>query len=247
MVTAGLLLGAYLVGSVPFGYLLLRVVRGVDVRSYGSHNIGAINVARAGGTWLGIATLLADVAKAMAVVLATHGLAMSASVVAAAALLVMLGHAYSLWFLLRDGRFAEGKSVACALGVMIGLACVGVLPWPLALTPLGLWIFGLIAPRALTGYWHRISPVTMAATVCIPVVVWVAHPARPYLALSLAMAALVLVRHRNNIRRLIAGTEPRLGQPPAQMIADGQPASSRGRSGGRSQPIRKLQTAGGGR
>jgi len=212
MVTVGVLVAAYLVGSVPFGYLLLRAAKGLDVRAYGSHNMGAINVARVGGVWLGLATLAADVGKAMGTVFMTRCLGMSATVVATAALLVMVGHAYSLWFLLREGRFAEGKSVACALGVMIGLALTGVLPWRLALAPLGLWLVGLLAPRVLAGRWYWISPVTMLASACIPAAMWVAHPPRPYLILSLAMAALILARHRNNIRRLIAGTEPRLGE-----------------------------------
>jgi glycerol-3-phosphate acyltransferase PlsY len=212
MITAGVLLFAYLIGSVPCGYLLVRAAKGLDVRKYGSHNMGAINVARVGGVWLGLVTLIADVGKALVMVLVAGMLAMPAAVVAAAAFLVMLGHAYSLWFLLRDGRFAEGKAVACALGVLVGLARLSVLPWRLALAPLGLWALGLIAPRALAGRWLWISPVTMLASACVPAAMWAAHPPRPYLILSVAMAALVLVRHRNNIRRLIAGTEPRIGE-----------------------------------
>jgi acyl-phosphate glycerol 3-phosphate acyltransferase len=214
MMTAGVLVLAYLVGSIPFGYLLVRVVKGLDVREYGSQSIGATNVARVGGVWLGLATLAADVGKATGTVLVAHRVGMSAAVVAAAAFLVMVGHAYSLWFVLCHGRFAEGKSVACALGVMIGLARIGVLPWQVALAPLALWAVGLLAPRVLTGRWYWISPVTMVASACIPAAVWAAHPPRPYLILSAAMAALILVRHRNNIRRLIAGTEPRLGERP---------------------------------
>jgi glycerol-3-phosphate acyltransferase PlsY len=212
MVTVGVLVAAYLVGSTPSGYLLLRAATGLDVRAYGSHNMGAINVTRVGGAWLGLATLAADVGKAMGTVLVTRRLGMHAAVIAFAALLVMVGHAYSLWFLLREGRFAEGKSVACALGVMIGLARINILPWHLALAPLGLWALGLLAPRVLTGRWYMISPVTMLASMCIPAAVWAAHPSRHYLLLSLAMAGLILIRHKNNIRRLLAGAEPRLDE-----------------------------------
>jgi glycerol-3-phosphate acyltransferase PlsY len=217
MATLGVLALAYLFGSLPFGYLLVRLRTGADVRTYGSHSPGAINVARVGGLWLGLATLCADVGKALAVVLIAGALAMPATVVAAAGLLVMLGHAYSLWFLMRDGRFGEGKSVACALGVMIGLALTGVLPWRLALAPLGLWVLGLLLPRAVAGRWYCISPATMVASACIPVAIWAAHPASSYLLLSLAMASLILVRHRNNIKRLFAGTEPRVGQHLAEV------------------------------
>lgn len=246
MVTVVVLVAAYLVGSVPFGYLLLRAAKGLDVRAYGSHNMGAINVARAGGVWLGLATLVADVGKAMGTVLVTRRLGVSATVVATAAFLVMVGHAYSLWFLLRDGEFAEGKSVACALGVMIGLALISVLPWQLALAPLGLWVLGLLGPRVLAGRWYRISPVTMLASACIPLAVWAAHPPRPYLFLSLAMAVLILIRHKNNIRRLIAGTEPRLGErlPEAASGVNGDP---RVRIDPRHEPALRLRMEGGGR
>jgi glycerol-3-phosphate acyltransferase PlsY len=247
MMTAGVLLLAYLVGSIPFGYLLVRVAKGLDVRAYGSHNLGAINVARVGGIWLGLATLCADVGKAIAVVLILHGLAMPATAIAAAAFLVMLGHAYSLWFLIRDRRFAEGKSVACALGIMIGLARLSILPWRLALAPLGLWVVGLVAPRVLAGRWYWISPVTMLASACIPAAMWAAHPPRPYLILSVAMAALILVRHRNNIRRLVAGTEPRLGERRANTAGDGLPNKTRGPVSRRNAPTQELQAEGGGR
>jgi len=233
MTMASMLMLAYLVGSIPFGYVLVRVVKGLDVRDHGSHNMGAINVGRVGGMWLGIATLVADAGKAMAMVLLAHRLAMPASVVAAAAFLVMAGHAYSLWFLLRDGRFAEGKGVACALGVMIGLAQVNVLPWPSALAPLSLWALGLVAPRVLFGRWYWISPVTMLASACIPAAVWAAHPPGPYLFLSVAMVALILARHRNNIRRLIAGTEPRLGERLTELGSGIPTGAARGRQGPR--------------
>jgi len=222
MVTITALLLAYLVGSVPFGYLFVRAMTGLDVRSYGSHSAGAINVSRVAGVWIGLATLVADAGKAVAVVLVTAAAHMPASTVAAAAFMVMVGHAYSLWFLVKGGRPAEGKSVACALGILIGLARIGVLPWRLALAPLVVWALGLLAPRMLTGRWYWISPATMLASLCIPAVVRAAHAPSPYLALSVAMTALILVRHRNNIKRLLAGTEPRLGQR-AALAADVRP------------------------
>jgi len=218
--TVAFLLLAYLAGSIPSGYLFVRATRSLDVRNYGSHSVGAINVIRVGGMWLGLLTLVADAGKALGVVLATAGLGLPPAAVAAAAFLAMIGHAYPPWFLVRDGRFSGGKSVACGLGVLIGLAHVGVLPWRLALAPLAVWICALAAPRPLTGRWYWISPATMLASACVPLAVWSAHPGRAYLLLSVGMAALILVKHKDNIRRLRAGTEPRLGErlreaPPA--------------------------------
>jgi len=212
LTSAALVLLGYLAGSIPFGYLFVRAMRGLDVRDYGSHNVGAINVIRVGGAWLGILTLLADVGKALGVVLLAAAVGPSAWTVASAAFAVVVGHAYSLWLLLRERRFSEGKSVACALGLLTGLACVGGLPWLAVVAPVGVWAAGLLGPRLITGRWWRISPVTMAATICIPLAVWASDPAPAYLALAVAMCALILVRHKNNIRRLRAGTEPRLGE-----------------------------------
>jgi len=247
MMTALLLLLAYLVGSVPSGYVLVRLVRGCDVRGYGSHSSGAINVARVGGIGLGLATLAADVGKAMLVVVVLHELARPDSTVAAAAILVMVGHAWSVWLLIYDGRLAEGKSVACALGVMVGLAAVGVLPWGLALAPLGLWVVGLVTPRALTGRWYCISPVTMLASASIPVVVWAARSPAPYFVLSLSMAGLILIRHKNNIRRLIAGTEPRLGERLPEAESTSLRDTRRTQAGVRKLPALRLRTEGGDR
>jgi glycerol-3-phosphate acyltransferase PlsY len=206
-----LVLLAYLIGSIPFGYLLVRAGRGLDVRRYGSHSIGTINVCRVGGRWLGLATLTADVGKALGVVVLIAACVGSPAAIAAGALAVMLGHAYSLWLLVWERRFSEGKAVACALGVLVGLAGIGVLRWWLAAVPVLLWLAALLAPRIATGRWPCISPATMLAAASLPLVMWSAHPGEPYLLLSLGMTALILVRHQNNIKRLLAGTEPRLG------------------------------------
>jgi glycerol-3-phosphate acyltransferase PlsY len=211
-VAALLLIGAYLIGSVPSGYLLVRAFRGVDVRRFGSHNVGAINVFRIGGAKLGALTLLADTGKAVVVVLGAGLLSGEAWVTAATAFAVLLGHAFSLWFLLRERRFSEGKSVASGLGVLLGLAILGEVPWWVAAVPLGVWGAGLVLPRLLTGRWWCVSPATMAATLSIPLAVNLAHPAAPYRGLSVLMAALILARHRSNVQRLLAGTEPQLGR-----------------------------------
>jgi len=212
MIDALVLVSAYLVGSIPFGFLLVRTARGLDVRDYGSHNTGAINVFRVGGPLLGLVTLLLDIGKAIIVVLVSHILIPNAWIVALACFLVMLGHAYSVWFCLLEQRFSEGKSVASGLGILIGLASLGQVPWQVAVIPVGIWLIGLIGPRLIAGRWSPISPATMAATISIPLAGWIFGVAPVYLTLLAAMAALILVRHKNNILRLIAGTEPRLGQ-----------------------------------
>lgn len=203
---------AYLVGSIPSGYLIVRALRGIDVRDYGSNNVGAINVFRVGGRWLGIATLVADVGRALGVVVVAGVLGLGPWVVCVAALFVMVGHALSAWFLLTEGRVSEGKSVACALGVVVGVAILRLWPWYVAVVPPGLWVAGLALPRVVAGRWWRISPVTMTAIVSVPVVVWLSGITGAPLVLSVAMALLVLARHKNNIIRLWRGTEPRLGE-----------------------------------
>ncbi len=230
MLTTSLLcLLAYVVGSIPSGYLLVRATRRLDVRDYGSHNVGAINVVRVGGLWLGLVTLLADTGKALGIVLLAAAVAPSVWTIASAAFLVMVGHAYSAWFFLQERRFSEGKSVACALGVLLGLVILGALPWWAAVGPVAVWVTGLLGPRLLTGRWFCISPATMAAAVAIPVAVWAGRPPVAYFSLSVGMAVLILLRHPNNIRRLLAGTEPRLGEP---LSAGGTVRLGQGKLGG---------------
>ena len=205
--TLGLVVLAYLLGSVPSGYLLVKRARGVDVRRHGSHNIGAINVLRVGGPWLALLTLLCDTGKAWCLVLLAAAVASSPWQIAAAAFSVLVGHAYSAWFLLRERRFSEGKSVASALGVLVSLAQTGNLPWLVLAAPLSVWAIGLVGPRLVTGRWFPISPATMAATVAMPLVACATGAAPPWVALTLAMATLVLVRHKHNLRRLRNATE----------------------------------------
>lgn len=211
LVTAGLFLLAYLAGSIPSGYVLVRVVRGVDVRAYGSKNVGAINVCRVGGLQLAAATLLADLGKAVAIVALAAHLHEPGWSIATAAFLVMVGHAYSAWFYLRERRFSEGKCVASGLGVLVGLGWIGMLSIASVLLPLVVWLAALVGPRLVSSRWPCISPATMLAALSVPLAVSLSHPPGAYSVLSVAMAALILWRHKRNIERLLAGTEPRLG------------------------------------
>lgn len=212
LTAAGLVLGSYLLGSLPSGYLLIRAARGIDVRQYGSHNVGTINVWRVGGAWLGGMTLLADIGKGTAAVLVAWALNQPGWVIAAVGLAVLLGHAFSFWLFLRDRRFSEGKCVATSLGVLTGLAISGALSWWVPAGLLLFWIGGLLLPKLLTGRWWLISPVTMSAAAGITLAV-VLDRARPsYICLATCMSLLILVRHKHNIERLLKGEEPRIGQ-----------------------------------
>jgi glycerol-3-phosphate acyltransferase PlsY len=204
--------GAYCIGSIPSGFLLVKLTRGVDVRQHGSHNVGAINVFRVGGKKLGIVTLIADVGKAVIVVVAASLVSSSPWVIAAAAMLALIGHAYSVWFYISEHRFSEGKSVASSLGALAGLAIIGAVGWWVPLAPLGIWIAGLLLPKLFTGRWWLFSPVTMTTAALVPVIVSLSHPHPAYIWMSAGLAILILIRHKNNIIRLLNGTEPHIGE-----------------------------------
>jgi glycerol-3-phosphate acyltransferase PlsY len=184
------LLGGYLIGSVPFGLLLAMAAGKGDIRSIGSGNIGATNVLRTGSKGLAAATLLLDGAKGfLAVWLAWRYLPDAAPL---AALGAVLGHCFPVWL-----RFKGGKGVATTLGVCLGLA------WPIGLAYAVVWL----AMLAVT----RISSASgMSAAVAAPLAA--ALLGRMELVPVLAAIALIVVwLHRENIARLRAGTEPRVG------------------------------------
>ncbi|MEI5685556.1 glycerol-3-phosphate 1-O-acyltransferase PlsY [Sphingomonas kyungheensis] len=186
---AALLLG-YLLGSIPFGVILTRVAGAGDLRSIGSGNIGATNVLRTGRKGLAAATLLLDLAKGAAAVWLVAWLFPGNELAAAAAAFV--GHCYPVWL-----RFRGGKGVATLMGIVLALH------WPMGLIYAAVWL-GLLATL-------RISSVAgMAAAVSAPVS-GALFGRFDYVMLLLALAAIVLWKHRDNIERLLAGTEPRIG------------------------------------
>ena len=187
---------AFLLGSIPFGYLIYRLRTGGDIRHIGSGNIGATNVLRASGTKLGILTLLLDAAKGwLGVWLALRWAPSQPGLLAAVLLLVILGHLYSPWL-----RFRGGKGVATALGAFLALA-----PGPL---------LGALAVFALVlALWRYVSLASIAACIALPLLLWL--PGQT-LALGLKLAALgaaalIIARHRPNLARLRLGTEHKLG------------------------------------
>jgi len=180
----------YAFGSVPFGLLLTRLFGAGDLRSIGSGNIGATNVLRTGRKGLAAATLLLDLAKGLAAVLIAARL--WPDYAALAGLGAFLGHCFPVWL-----GFRGGKGVATMAGIAFGLA------WPVGLVYAAMWI-GLLATV-------RISSVAgMVAAIAAPVAALLLGESGSALVLAV-IAALVLFRHRENIARLRAGIEPRIG------------------------------------
>ena len=186
-----ILLG-YLAGSVPFAFLVARRA-GIDVRRAGSGNVGAANVLRTAGRWRGAAVMGLDVGKgALAVVLASLSHA-GATLTAFAAAAAIVGHIYPIWL-----RFQGGKGVAVAAGVFAVMA-------PAATAPAAvLFIVTVWATR-------YVSLGSIAATVAQPPAAWLAGEPRAEVLAAAGAGALILFRHRGNVRRLRAGTEPRMG------------------------------------
>jgi acyl phosphate:glycerol-3-phosphate acyltransferase len=182
---------SYLAGSIPFGLLVTRALGLGDVRKIGSGNIGATNVLRTGNKAAAAATLILDAAKgAVPVLLARAWIDEPAAQIAG--LGAFLGHLFPVWL-----KFRGGKGVATFLGVVLALA------WPVGLIACATWL--LVAATA------RISSLSaLVAAAMTPVWLWVLGP-RDAAWLGAVLAALVLIRHHANIRRLLAGTEPRIG------------------------------------
>jgi acyl phosphate:glycerol-3-phosphate acyltransferase len=185
---------SYLLGSVPFGYILVRIFRGQDIRQSGSGNIGATNVARSSPV-LGALTLLLDILKGMSAVLLSRLLFPGQEVVTgAAALFAVLGHIFPPWL-----RFRGGKGVATGLGSFLLLA-----PKAIVLM-MGVFV-------ALVMSFRYISLASIIAVGLFPLVVWMLNGYRNQLqmiGLISASSVLIIAKHHENIRRLLARTEPR--------------------------------------
>ena len=195
---------AYLLGSIPFGYLIVRWQRGIDVRATGSGSIGATNVMRNLGVLGFVATFILDAGKGvLAVLLASKMTLQNPTWVAAAAFAAVLGHCFPVWL-----RFRGGKGVATGVGVFIALA-----PWQVVLV---LVIFAIVV-----AIWRYISLGSIVATAAFPVLVQLMKHPPIQVVLGAAGAALVIIaRHHANITRLLKGTESKVGQKKA--IGSGQ-------------------------
>jgi len=182
-------LGAFLCGSIPFGLLLVKLAGKGDVREHGSGNIGATNVSRVGGKALGVVTLLLDIFKGFFPVFLAKQLGLGESVLSLLALSAVLGHVFTPWL-----KFKGGKGVATALGVALAFRAAMVLP------ALGVFIVLLLALR-------YVSLGSVMAAVALPLIlVW--KGATPLVLLLWAdISLIVIIKHHENIRRLLKGTE----------------------------------------
>ncbi|MBE0446589.1 MAG: glycerol-3-phosphate 1-O-acyltransferase PlsY [Actinobacteria bacterium] len=190
---------AYILGSIPFGLVIGRVFYRIDIRKFGSGNIGATNCYRTLGATAGLAVLAADLSKSLIPVLAVKAvLGGNPDIVPIVSVIVglagIIGHSYSIFL-----GFSGGKGIATALGLIIAL-------WPwVAPILIGIWV--LIV--ALTRY---VSLASIIAAVVLPVLVYVLHPNIVYVVFSIAVAIVIVYRHRSNISRLIAGEELKVGE-----------------------------------
>ena len=183
---------AYLLGSIPFGYLIVRGKGAGDIRQTGSGGTGATNVSRRAGKAAGMLTLLLDAAKGCVAVLIAKAFGGDDWVIAAAAIAALVGHIFPVWL-----GFRGGKGVATSVGIFLVLApiaslCAGVV---------------FVAIVLLTRY---VSLGSITAAILIPVLVWVLSDSQPLLIAAIVGAALIVFAHRGNIQRLASGTESRI-------------------------------------
>jgi len=185
------LLAAYLLGAIPFGYLLVKLKTGADVRSSGSGNIGATNVLRTSGRAAGVVTLLLDIGKGyLAVWLAGRLTGHSPGWMSAAALTVMAGHAYSVFL-----KFKGGKAVASFVGAFLCLT-------PLPLAAVLVVFVGVVAGTGC------ISLGSVIAAATFPLAVWlILQPPRSVVAAAIVAGAFIIYKHSSNLQRLHAGNE----------------------------------------
>ena len=193
MSAVGLVL-AYLIGAIPVGFLVARIAGGVDIRGVGSGNIGATNVLRTLGRLPAIVTLLGDIAKGYAAVWAAARLGPGPGWASAGAVLAIVGHCWPVFL-----GFRGGKGVATSFGAFLALT-----PWATAPAAL-VWI-------VVTASFRYVSLGSVLACLGLPLGVLALGYGWPEAAAALAAAVIVVWRHQENIRRLLSGTERRLGE-----------------------------------
>ena len=183
---------AYFIGALPTGLILVRVLRGEDIRKHGSGNIGAVNVLRVAGPAVAAAVLLVDVLKGLVPVLLALRVGLAPWAVVAAGLAAIAGHNWSIFL-----GFRGGKGIATSFGVLAGLSLQA------ALVAAAIWIVAVAITRFS-------SLGSLLAVVSVPITLWRLRTPPEYVAFGLIAALLAIYRHRGNIQRLVAGTELRI-------------------------------------
>jgi acyl phosphate:glycerol-3-phosphate acyltransferase len=194
MVTVLLLAIGYGLGSIPVGLLIARWQKGVDIRQHGSGNTGMTNVLRAVGKGAAVLTLVGDLAKGLIPVLLARAWLTSPWAIGLVALAAVVGHAYPVF-----AGFHGGKGVATTLGIFIPL-----LPGPL--------LIAFVVWGACVAFRRQVSVGSLAAATSLPLAALLWGASAAYVLYALLAAVLIWYRHRENIERLLAGTEPRIGQ-----------------------------------
>jgi glycerol-3-phosphate acyltransferase PlsY len=192
--------GGYLLGSIPFGVILTRLATGEDVRSIGSGNIGATNVLRTGRKDLAFATLILDAGKGAAAFLIAQALFPGVPAIAAiAGGAAFLGHLFPVWL-----GFKGGKGVATFFGLLLAAA------WPLGLMACATWLI-VAALFRMSSFSALIAAALAPLFALLPLPVMGLPASGPIVALAVATALLIWIRHHENIARILKGTEPRIG------------------------------------
>jgi glycerol-3-phosphate acyltransferase PlsY len=185
---------AYLIGAIPVGYLVARLTGGADIRRSGSGGIGATNVLRTLGVLPAIATLVGDIAKGYLAVRAAGAVAPAPWGEAAGAVLAIVGNCWPVFL-----GFRGGKGVATGFGAFLALA-------PLATAPT------VIVWLAVVATFRFVSLASVTACLCLPIGVAALGYPRASIGAAIAATIIIILRHRENLRRLLEGREPRLGQ-----------------------------------
>ena len=192
MIDLGAAVLGYALGAIPFGLLLTRAAGLGDIRAIGSGNIGATNVLRTGRKSLAALTLLLDGGKGVAAVLIIAALTHRPSAIALAGLFVVLGHLFPIWL-----RFKGGKGVATGFGVLLAFSL------PVGLAACALWLIYAV--------WKKISSLAaLMAFAMAPILAFIAQLPSAKIIAILLISGLIFIKHRANIARLRAGTEPRI-------------------------------------
>ena len=191
------LLLCYLLGAIPFGLIVGKIVKGVDIRDFGSGNIGFTNVLRTLGPGPGFVVMVFDVTKGFVAVALCRLLGMDDYLIVLGGILSILGHSFSVFL-----KFAGGRSVATSLGVIAGLTP------SIAAIAFGIWLVIVALSRIVS-----VASMIAAASVPLMMFFWRSQNAPvSYKIVAVAAALLIIIKHRPNIIRLLNGTESRLGQ-----------------------------------